>query len=166
MCLGKFAGFSGQNGESMGEEAIARESSAKKKKKRKTGLNVKAKKKEAKARAVVMQGTGKIKINSRNISTIQPFYLRKLIEEPLIIAGETGKQFDINVNVSGGGVVGQAMASRGAIAKALVLASRDKKLKESFIKYDRMLLVDDVRKVEPKKPLGTKARKKKQKSKR
>lgn len=138
----------------------------KKKKKRKTGMNVKAKKKNAKARATIFQGKGIIKINNRNLAIFSPFYMQRLIEEPLVLAGDTAKQFDINVSVYGGGAMGQAMAARGAIAKALVLATRDRALKERFLKYDRMLLVDDVRKVEPKKPLGTKARKKKQKSKR
>ncbi len=55
---------------------------------------------------------------------------------------------------------------RAAIAKALVEYTQNDKLKNAYIKYDRMLLVDDTRRVEPKKPLGTKARKKKQKSKR
>ena len=49
---------------------------------------------------------------------------------------------------------------------AIVEYTNDKKLKEKFIKYDRLLMVDDHRRVEPKKPLGKKARKKKQSSKR
>ena len=60
----------------------------------------------------------------------------------------------------------QAVAARASIAKALVGYLKDEKLKKKFIAYDRMLLVDDSRRVEPKKPLGPKARKKKQHSKR
>jgi small subunit ribosomal protein S9 len=59
----------------------------------------------------------------------------------------------------------QASAIRSCIAKAIVKA-KGKKFKELFTAYDRMLLVDDVRRVESKKPLGRKARKKKQHSKR
>ncbi len=137
-----------------------------KKPKRKTGINVKAKKKRAVARAVVKKGNGRITINKRNLHIIQPYYIRRLIEEPLVLAGDYAKEFDIEVNAAGGGTMGQAVASRGAIAKALVEATKDKALREKFTRYDRMLLVDDVRRVEAKKPLGTKARKKKQKSKR
>jgi small subunit ribosomal protein S9 len=145
---------------------MVEETVVKKKKKRKTGINVKAKKKSAVARAVIKKGTGKIKVNNRNIEIINPDYVKTLIKEPVMLAGETAKEYDITVNVHGGGIMGQAVATRAVIAKALVQGSKDKSLKETFLAYDRMLLVDDVRRVEAKKPLGTKARKKKQKSKR
>lgn len=138
----------------------------KKKKKRKTGLNVKAKKKRAAARAVVKKGTGKVKVNKRGLSLFEPRYLREFIEEPLHILPAVAKEVDIRVNVRGGGFMSQAAAIRSAIAKSLVLYSKDAKTKQAMLAYDRLLLVDDVRRVESKKPLGTKARKKKQKSKR
>lgn len=138
----------------------------KKKKKRKTGLNSKAKKKQAVARAVVRKGKGKIKINKRDISLFEPLYLRNFIEEPLKVLHEIAKEVDIEATVKGGGFMGQASAIRSAIAKSLVLYSKDSKAKQALLNYDRLLLVDDVRRVESKKPLGTKARKKKQKSKR
>jgi len=138
----------------------------KKKKKRKTGLNSKAKKKAAVARAVVRKGSGKIKVNKRDLSLFEPRYLQEFIEEPIKILPEIAKEVDIEVNVSGGGFMGQASAIRSAIAKSLVLYSKDSKARQTLINYDRLLLVDDVRRVESKKPLGTKARKKKQKSKR
>lgn len=138
----------------------------KKKHKRKTGLNTKAKKKMAVARATIKKGAGRVKINKRDISLFQPPYLRRLIQEPLAIAAQLAKQADIEVTVKGGGFMSQAAAARSAIAKALLLYGKDNKLRAMFLAYDRMLLVDDVRRVESKKPLGTKARKKKQKSKR
>jgi len=138
----------------------------KKKRKRKTGLNSKAKKKEAVARAVVKKGEGKIRVNKRDISLFQPKYLQEFIREPLKILPDIAKTVNINVNVKGGGFMGQASAARSAIAKSLVLYSKDGKVKQALLNYDRLLLVDDVRRVESKKPLGTKARKKKQKSKR
>ncbi len=138
----------------------------KKKKSRKTGLNVKAKKKTAVARAVVKKGSGKVKINRMDLKRIRPEYLRKFIEEPLHIAAEIAKEVDILVKVSGGGFMAQAVAARTAIAKALLKYKNDEKLKQRFLAYDRMLLVDDPRRKEAKKPLGTGARKKKQKSKR
>jgi len=137
-----------------------------KKRKRKTGINSKAKKKEAVARAVIRKGSGKIKINKRDISLFEPKQIRAFIEEPLKILPDVAKEVDIEVNVKGGGVMGQASSVRSAIAKSLVLYSKDAKAKQALVAYDRLLLVDDVRRVESKKPLGTKARKKKQKSKR
>ena len=62
--------------------------------------------------------------------------------------------------------MGQAVSARSAIAKALVAYTKDKNLERRFREYDRLLLVDDSRRKEPKKPLGRGARAKKQKSKR
>ena len=138
----------------------------KKKRKRKTGLNSKAKKKEAVARAVIRKGTGKIKINKRDISLFEPKQIKAFVKEPLKILPDIAKEVDIDISVKGGGVMGQASSVRSVIAKSLVLFSKDAKAKQALIAYDRLLLVDDVRRVESKKPLGTKARKKKQMSKR
>ena len=138
----------------------------KKKRKRKTGLNSKAKKKEAIARAVIRKGTGKIKINKRDISLFEPKQVKAFVEEPLKILPNLAKEVDIDITVKGGGVMGQASSVRSAIAKSFVLFSKDIKVKQALVAYDRLLLIDDVRRVESKKPLGTKARKKKQMSKR
>lgn len=140
----------------------------KKTKKRKEKIVfTKAKKKRAVARAVIREGKGRITVNKMNIETIQPNYLVDFIKEPLqFLPQEKLGVIDIDINVKGGGFMGQAVATRAAIAKGLVEYFGDKKLKNTYLKYDRLLLVDDVRRVEPKKPLGTKARKKKQKSKR
>ncbi|MBU2476408.1 30S ribosomal protein S9 [Candidatus Micrarchaeota archaeon] len=127
---------------------------------------VKSKKKEAIARAVIKTGKGRITVNKKNIEFLEPEYAKELIFEPVKLAGDTIKETDIKIIVKGGGFMGQAVAARSVIAKAIVEYTNDKKLKEKFIKYDRLLMVDDHRRVEPKKPLGTKARKKKQSSKR
>ncbi|MFH1586944.1 MAG: 30S ribosomal protein S9 [Candidatus Diapherotrites archaeon] len=142
------------------------EKKAKKKKSRKKGITTKAKKKRAVARAVIKRGNGAIRINRRKLDVVSPRYVRELIQEPMTLAGDLANEVDISVNVRGGGFMGQAVAARGAIAKALLEFKSDEKLREKFIAYDRLLLVDDVRRVEPKKPLGPKARKKKQQSKR
>ncbi len=136
----------------------------KKAKKRKTGLNVKAKKKEAVARGVVRPGKGIIRVNKRNIELFEPVHVRQFVSEPMMLSGDLYKQVNIDIEASGGGFMSQAASVRSVIAKALVAFSKDNKLKQAFLNYDRMLLVDDARRVEPKKPLGTKARKKKQKS--
>lgn len=132
---------------------------------KKAGMQVKSKKKTAVARATIKKGTGKIKINKMNLEIYANGHLKEMILEPVKIAQEAAKEFDIKINVKGSGRISQAVAVRSAIAKALVRA-KGKKLKELYLLYDRALLVDDVRKVESKKPLGRKARKKKQKSKR
>lgn len=133
-----------------------------KKKRKGKAVTVKAKKKSAKARASVREGKGRITINKLNVNVFKPKYLQEYIKEPLDICGEFANTIDIEVSVHGGGNVAQAVCSRACIAKALVAFTKDKKLKEKFLKYDRMLLVDDSRRKEAKKPLGKGARKKRQ----
>jgi small subunit ribosomal protein S9 len=132
----------------------------------KKAITSKAKKKKAVARAVIKEGRGRITINKRALETIEPEYVRTFIAEPLILAGDVAKTVDINVSVRGGGFMGQAVSARSAIAKALVKYTKDKALEKTFREYDRLLLVDDPRQKESKKPLGRGARAKKQKSKR
>ncbi len=139
---------------------------AKAKKSRKKIVSVKAKKKESIARATARQGEGRIRINKRALEIVEPVLVRRMIQEPLDVAGDKVAGIDIDVKVSGGGFMGQAVASRSAIAKAIVAITKDEKLKAAMIAYDRLMLVDDPRRVEPKKPLGPKARAKKQSSKR
>lgn len=127
---------------------------------------MKAKKKEATAKATIRKGKGIVRINHLNLNIYGPHYVREMIREPITLAGEAANDVDIDVDVQGGGYMGQAIAIRGSIAKALVDFTGNEKLKKQMIAYDRMLLVDDPRRVEPKKPLGPKARKKKQHSKR
>ena len=123
------------------------------------------------ARAVIKEGTGKVFINSRPLDLWGTDVLRLWIKEPLILAGDLAKTVDIHVNVRSGGIVGQAEAVRQAIAKALVKYSKDKKLKQKFLEYDRNLLVYDPRRNEPHHASGKGASKRgsrrgKQKSKR
>jgi small subunit ribosomal protein S9 len=128
-------------------------------------IQTKAKKKKAIARATLFYpGKGIVRVNGYRLDAWQNNkYILMLIEEPLVIAGDISQKVDIYVNVRGGGFMGQAMAVRGAIAKALASLVGDE-LRKKFLAYDRTLLVDDVRQVEPKKPLGRKARAKKQTS--
>jgi len=124
------------------------------------------KRKRAIARAVAKSGKGKILINKKPLEIFEPEMLRLLIKEPLILAGDSVKKLDININVKGGGIFGQASAVRQAIAKTLV--EYDKNLKEKFLSYDRTLLVADARRTEPHKPSRSRkgARRHKQRSKR
>ena len=136
------------------------------KKKKRKGITTKAKKKMAVARAVIRRGKGVVRINKRNLTTISPEFMQEFVREPLDLAQPISSEVDIEVTASGGGFMGQMVAARSSIAKAILEFRNDEKLKKRFLAYDRLLIVDDARRVEPKKQLGTKARKKKQSSKR
>ena len=119
--------------------------------------------KKATARATLKEGTGLITINGTAIENHTPYYLRLKIMEPLIIAGDVVKKVNIKILANGGGISGQAEAVRLVIAR--VLSEYKKTLKEAFLKYDRNLLVADVRFKETRKPnTHGKARSKRQKS--
>ena len=127
-------------------------------------VNTSGKRKSAVARAVIKDGTGSVRVNNVPIEIFSPELARLKIMEPLGLAPEMAAQVDINVNVSGGGYMGQAEASRTAIAKGLVEFFGDQELEMMFKQYDRSLLISDARRKLPKKPLGRGARKKRQKS--
>ena len=124
------------------------------------------KRKCAVARAYAKPGSGRVRINKIPLEVYQPELARMIISEPLLLAGDVAKKLDIDVNVKGGGVFGQADAVRQAIARILVQV--DEKLKDVFLKYDRYLLVHDPRRNEPHKPSRSKKgpRRHKQRSKR
>lgn len=127
-------------------------------------VNTSGKRKSAIARAVVRDGEGRVRINRSPLTLHEPELARMKIKEPLVIASEYADSVDIDVNVEGGGFMGQADAARTAIARALVEWSGDEELKEHFLEHDRNLLVNDPRRKEPKHPLGHGARAKQQKS--
>lgn len=134
------------------------------------GVHVISKRKSAVARAIAKPGTGKITINKVPYTLISNKYVLDMVREPILLVEEYNKDFpkklDIKINVAGGGVVGQYFAARNCIAKAFVQFFNDLKLTQKLIDYNRAFLVDDIRRVESKKPLGPKARAKKQHSKR
>jgi|TARA_B100001971_G_C18075700_1_gene475548 small subunit ribosomal protein S9 len=128
-------------------------------------MSVSGKRKRAVARATFRQGKGKVRVNNKLLDIYQPKLYRLKLKEPLIIAGDAADKVDIDINVSGGGISSQADACRLTIAKALVEYTKSDKLKEIFLKYDRNLLVADVRRKESRKPnRHGKARSKRQKS--
>lgn len=121
------------------------------------------KRKTAIARATLKNGSGKIAINKKDVSILEPTLARLKLQEPLILAGDVSNKVDISVNVIGGGVMSQTIAARLAIARAMV--EKYPKLKEVFLDYDRQLLVADVRRKEAVKPNSHgSARSKRQKS--
>jgi small subunit ribosomal protein S9 len=128
-------------------------------------LVVSGKRKTAIARATVRQGLGRVRINNVPLEIYEPEIVREKIWEPLAEAGEdVWKQLDVNIKVSGGGFMGQAEASRMALAKALLRWTKSSHLRNVFLKYDRTMVAGDPRHSEPKKPGGSGARSKDQKS--
>jgi small subunit ribosomal protein S9 len=78
------------------------------------------KRKSAIARVYMKAGTGSITVNKRNYEEYfaRPS-LNMLVKQPFDITGKKD-QFDLFVNVSGGGVAGQAGAVKHGISKALL----------------------------------------------
>jgi len=136
----------------------------KEKKKAEAGIVTRGKRKESVARAVARAGKGILRVNKFLFETIQEPYAKQIIGEPLLIAGDVSKTVDIDVSVYGGGPMSQAQAVRTAIARALVEFTGDAELKKKMMAYDRSLIVEDTRRVEPKKYKGRKARARFQKS--
>ncbi len=122
----------------------------------------KGKRKEAIARASLFSnGSGEILLNGVSIEYLQPKEIKEIILEPLNIAPlakEISLRSRISIDVHGGGVSGRAQAARNALAKAIVKASGSEELRTIFMQYDRNILIDDHRRVEPKKFKGPKAR--------
>jgi len=127
-------------------------------------IHTSGKRKTAIARATLRTGKGRVRINNKPVEFYQPELARLKIQEPLELAGKQRNKVDINISVQGGGVMGQAEASRTAIARGIVEWFGDEELQKLFQSYDRALLVNDIRRKEPKHPMGRGARKKRQKS--
>lgn len=125
-------------------------------------INTIGRRKTAIARVYVKSGSGEVKVNNRDI---KEYFLsdihQTLVKQPLVALNADG-QYDVRVNVEGGGIKGQAEAVRLGIARALVQIDPENKptlRKEGFI-------TRDSRMVERKKYGRAKARKKFQFSKR
>ncbi|HDK41957.1 MAG TPA: 30S ribosomal protein S9 [Candidatus Pacearchaeota archaeon] len=123
------------------------------------------KRKTAVARAVLTEGSGKITVNNKDYKTLQMFDKLK-IDEPLRITENIlGKiNFDVKINVKGGGEKSQIEAARLALARAINKFAQSKELEEAFDNYDWSLLIADVRRKETYKPGDSKARRKRQTS--
>ena len=81
--------------------------------------------KKSVARVFMTPGTGVITVNGRTLEDYLPqAVLRMVVNSPLVLT-ETKDQFDIKINVAGGGYTGQAGAMRHGIARALLEASAD-----------------------------------------
>ena len=115
------------------------------------------------ARVVIMRpGKGNVVINGVKIEDYIPRdSLITMIKQPLV-ATEQETEYDINVNVNGGGLTGQSGAIRLGLSRALLKVNPDNRTKLK----SNGLLTRDARKVERKKPGQPGARKKFQFSKR
>jgi small subunit ribosomal protein S9 len=125
-------------------------------------INALGRRKAAVARVYLSDGKGKITVNGRDykeyfgVETLQ-----YVVTQPLVLLNATDK-YDINVNLDGGGVKGQAEALRLGITRALVMIDAECK---PALKAEGFL-TRDPREVERKKPGQPKARKRFQFSKR
>ena len=77
------------------------------------------------ARVFLRPGTGNIVVNGRSLDEYLPMEtLRMVVKSPLELTN-TLDQFDVLINVHGGGYTGQAGAMRHGITRALMEASAD-----------------------------------------
>ena len=107
------------------------------------------------ARVFLSPGKGEIKVNGESFRDyLCRDTLATIVMQPLV-AVEGEKAYDINVNVSGGGLTGQAGAIRLGISRALLDVNSDFR---SILK-EKGFLTRDARKVERKKPGQPGARK-------
>lgn len=128
-------------------------------------LVLSGKRKTAIARATVRVGKGRVRINNVPLEIYEPKFARDKILEPLLMVDDKIlSQLDINVKVAGGGFMGQAEASRMAIAKGLLKWTKSTRLRTTLRDYDRTMIASDPRRKEPKKFGGPGARARDQKS--
>jgi small subunit ribosomal protein S9 len=118
--------------------------------------------KTAVARVYLAKGKGKITVNKKDMAVYFPTAtLQYKVNQPLTMTNNDGN-FDITVNVIGGGITGQAEAIRLALSRAMCEIDAENRL----ILKPEGLLTRDPRMVERKKFGQKKARKKFQFSKR
>ena len=97
------------------------------------------KRKDAVARVWIKPGSGKIEVNGKSFETYfaRPV-LRMILQQPLGITSRVG-QYDLLVNVCGGGLSGQAGAVRHGLSKALTYYEPELRTvlkKEGFLTRD------------------------------
>jgi small subunit ribosomal protein S9 len=125
-------------------------------------VNAIGRRKAAVARVYVSEGSGKITINGRDLANYFPSSILQFVVKQPLTKLNVVEQYDVKINLVGGGFKGQAEAARLGIARALVKINPEDKVAlraEGFI-------TRDARTVERKKPGRPKARKRFQFSKR
>ncbi len=125
-------------------------------------VNTLGRRKTAVARAYVQKGTGNIVVNHKDYKAyFTTSTLQYKVNQAFSVTKTLG-EYDVTINVKGGGVTGQAEAVRLAIARALVEMDANHK---PLLKADG-LMTRNPKMVERKKPGQKKARKRFQFSKR
>ena len=125
-------------------------------------VNAVGRRKTAVARVYRNEGKGNITINKKSLEEYFTLpTLQYIVKQPLELLGVLG-QYDIKVNLVGGGFNGQAEALRLGIARALVKVNAEDKSKLRAAGF----MTRDPREVERKKPGRPGARKRFQFSKR
>jgi small subunit ribosomal protein S9 len=82
-------------------------------------INTIGRRKTSVARIYMTPGNGKITVNNKSIEVYFPFELHRIVvKQPLTLVGVEGT-YDLQINVDGGGITGQAEAARMAISRAL-----------------------------------------------
>jgi small subunit ribosomal protein S9 len=125
-------------------------------------INTSGRRKCAVARVYLSKGTGKITVNGRDYKEFFPSPVLQYYAEQSLVISKVREEYDVTVNVRGGGITGQSQAIRLGIAKALVEINAD--LKPAL--RAEGLVTRDPRMVERKKFGQKKARKRFQFSKR
>jgi small subunit ribosomal protein S9 len=134
--------------------------------------------KSSRAVATIAKGSGKVRINNMPAELMAPDVAKELVLTPLALVSELRNRVDIDVQVHGGGFMGQAFASAVAISRALTGQEKGGKdprehpftksvreeIRRKITEYDRHLLSGDSRQTESKKFGGPGARRRKQKS--
>lgn len=125
-------------------------------------INAVGRRKAAVARVYMKSGNGSVEINGRSLAEYFPLeILQFVVNQPFGVTSTEG-QYDIKINLNGGGIKGQAEAARLGISRCLIQANaelRGELKKNGF-------LTRDARVVERKKPGQPGARKRFQFSKR
>ena len=125
-------------------------------------VNTVGRRKAAVARVFVKPGTGKITINHKELEVYFPLHILQYeVKQPLMVTN-TLENYDVMINLVGGGIKGQAEAARMGIARALCEIKPEYR---SVLKKNGFL-TRDSREVERKKPGQPGARRKFQFSKR
>lgn len=125
-------------------------------------INTIGRRKTSIARIYMKPGKGDIKVNDRDLKEYFISEIHQTTVKQALTAVQADSQYDVTVNVEGGGVKGQAEAVRLGIARALVEIDAEHK---PALRKER-LLTRDSRMVERKKPGRRKARRRFQFSKR
>ena len=118
--------------------------------------------KSSTARVFLRPGSGSVQVNGKSLEDFLPRETAQMIVRQPLELTETVEQFDIKVNVDGGGPSGQAGAIRHGVARALL--EYNPQLRPTLKRAG--LLTRDARKVERKKIGHRKARRSPQFSKR